>query len=875
MNMSHVGGSDYGNRSSLDSTMHSYHQDTRCENGSGMDPHLHDSSIVNQPLNLSSLEAPDSNPARRHQIIDSLNMGTGSSASGGAPRLEFRAGTTWKLAYQRNNKSKDQKNLRCFPNCCLGFGHQDGFCGQSITVVFDYIPASISANSLVACGEFAVDGSSGHVPGSIITLDCINKHGAEDEDKKQFCYMKGHRMPLKHQQQHHMQQLHSSELGEFKSLPGHQQTLFEFNRNLKGWHYGFLGSKKTRNMYHVFRAYVLEKVQEANSANDLAKYKVLAMCQSPPWQMYCRRRKYNHIVQKKSRRVVGSSASEAAEAEMQIQRQIDEEASKAAAAKAMARRVASANARNRIHGEHLAHPMDPINDLTGDSYVRNEPMKRARGAQSMASDAGSFKRRPKAISIPAPRSDHRRSGSMSEYKSEGLDVFGSISLDNQGVHDFEAQFASLQRGGAPLPNLSSPSGLHSDTRFERLVKLIRELGLPEHLEPHKFSVSNQKMGQFSQQVCSFLVHWKELITQWPPQIPYRAHEYIHRVRDPHDKGAENVLDDYERFALFMLTRRQFRHDVTVFAKTNQGGLRNADPYEVSVFALKLFTEHFQHFLKEDGKPVDFRSDTIVKEEGGRTRPVWISETSENDHNTSNNNVHSALSAGLGPGTSAPGLAPFLPGNYFDISLTPRANHLNQEDYDMLQASLQTPRGLSGGPAPWGSMGNSALGNGFRFSSFNASGKHFDPNTLTSASSSSSFTKESNIGKSLSGLTPKNSFLMTPKGSFMLSPKNSFSLNPRFLNSDPKMDLDMMNLPSPGFRSPRLFAQVDTFLEDTKDYPSLASANMSLHSPSAKDSQTAFKAFMSSNAQRGSSSNVLMSSTNSNVYPTASNSSSSN
>mmetsp|Transcript_18437 Transcript_18437/g.32750 ORF Transcript_18437/g.32750 Transcript_18437/m.32750 type:complete len:86 (-) Transcript_18437:10-267(-) len=85
MNMSHVGGSDYGNRSSLDSTMHSYHQDTRCENGSGMDPHLHDSSIVNQPLNLSSLEAPDSNPARRHQIIDSLNMGTGSSASGGAP----------------------------------------------------------------------------------------------------------------------------------------------------------------------------------------------------------------------------------------------------------------------------------------------------------------------------------------------------------------------------------------------------------------------------------------------------------------------------------------------------------------------------------------------------------------------------------------------------------------------------------------------------------------------------------------------------------------------------------------------------------------------------------------------------------------------
>ena len=38
---------------------------------------------------------------------------------------------------------------------------------------------------------------------------------------------------------------------------------FEFNRNLRGWHYGFLGSKLTRNVRHAYKAYVLEKVPAA------------------------------------------------------------------------------------------------------------------------------------------------------------------------------------------------------------------------------------------------------------------------------------------------------------------------------------------------------------------------------------------------------------------------------------------------------------------------------------------------------------------------------------------------------------------------------------------------------------------------------------
>merc|ERR1712176_1342853 len=61
-------------------------------------------------------------------------------------RLEFNPDIVWLCAYQRNNKSNGQKNLRCFPNHSDS-GHQRGFCGQSILV--DYYPSNAkhSANT--------------------------------------------------------------------------------------------------------------------------------------------------------------------------------------------------------------------------------------------------------------------------------------------------------------------------------------------------------------------------------------------------------------------------------------------------------------------------------------------------------------------------------------------------------------------------------------------------------------------------------------------------------------------------------------------------------------------------------------------------------
>ena len=179
-------------------------------------------------------------------------------------------------AYQRNNKSKGQKNLRCFPSCCVGFGHQEGFCGQSVTITLTLPkehPAALDPSCLVGIAEFAVEGSPVRALNELLALSNPKKNMRKVLDGT-GSYLEGCRLPWRESDR--------VQNGE----DGVHRVEFEFNKHLKGWHYGFLGSKKTREYYHVFRAYVLQK--DANSG----KHRVLAFVTSPPWQMYCRRRKH-------------------------------------------------------------------------------------------------------------------------------------------------------------------------------------------------------------------------------------------------------------------------------------------------------------------------------------------------------------------------------------------------------------------------------------------------------------------------------------------------------------------------------------------------------------------------------------------------------
>ena len=185
-------------------------------------------------------------------------------------------------AYQRNNKSKGQKNLRCFPSCCVGFGHQEGFCGQSVTITLTMPkthPASNRLRDLVGIAEFAVEGSPARRANELVSLGNPQKNIRRVLDG-QGEYLEGCRIPWRESER-----LQHAERGE-------DRVEFEFNKHLKGWHYGFLGSKKTREFYHVFRAYVVQR-----DSDNPKLYRVLACVTSPPWQMYCRRRKHTtHMI---------------------------------------------------------------------------------------------------------------------------------------------------------------------------------------------------------------------------------------------------------------------------------------------------------------------------------------------------------------------------------------------------------------------------------------------------------------------------------------------------------------------------------------------------------------------------------------------------
>ncbi|CAK9020186.1 Uncharacterized protein SCF082_LOCUS14819 [Durusdinium trenchii] len=209
---------------------------------------------------------------------------TTNNNSSAQPRLEFHSNIEWAPAYQRNNKANGQKNLRCFPNHCQGLGHQRGFCGHSIVINFFYLPPTVKGK-LYSFGHFciadcelnspaaaAAKGVSRErfKPGDILPMDQVQPK-IRQADEPLLEYIEG-------------LELQDRRL----DADGTVRVNFEFNRNLKGWHYGFLGSKLTRNVYHTFRSYVLEHV--AATAEEPEHYRVLAAVTSPKWKLFCRRR---------------------------------------------------------------------------------------------------------------------------------------------------------------------------------------------------------------------------------------------------------------------------------------------------------------------------------------------------------------------------------------------------------------------------------------------------------------------------------------------------------------------------------------------------------------------------------------------------------
>lgn len=64
-----------------------------------------------------------------------------------------------------------------------------------------------------------------------------------------------------------------------------ESSVFEFNKERRGWHYGWASNKHTCNSEHCLQCYVLEETAEPNV------FILRAICQSPSFMLFCRRRR--------------------------------------------------------------------------------------------------------------------------------------------------------------------------------------------------------------------------------------------------------------------------------------------------------------------------------------------------------------------------------------------------------------------------------------------------------------------------------------------------------------------------------------------------------------------------------------------------------
>lgn len=167
---------------------------------------------------------------------------------------------SWTQRYQRNNKRTGLKNLRCFPYCSDDHKAR-GFCGRPVTIHMSLSPTD-SVSDYMFYGEFVKADSTTNAEYSSIKL---HQAIAKERTKKD---------PFN--------PWYKGDVTDTSSIPN--IAVVEFNRQKKGWHYGWVSNKHSCDLEHLFRAYVFKKV-----SND-ETFDLLMSVNSPTFTLFCRRR---------------------------------------------------------------------------------------------------------------------------------------------------------------------------------------------------------------------------------------------------------------------------------------------------------------------------------------------------------------------------------------------------------------------------------------------------------------------------------------------------------------------------------------------------------------------------------------------------------
>jgi len=165
--------------------------------------------------------------------------------------------------YQRNNKKRGLKNLRCFPSC--GFRHKErGFCGRSLEIEVNH-ESNVNTRNLRCWVEFVKKGDPSPVRAGdkVDTSWVLGKERNKDEPMRPWVL--GERVDEKCDE---------------------KISIFEFNKERKGWHYSWTSNKHTCNAEHCLQCYVFQ-----TTAYDQRVLECIDVFQSPHFMLFCRRRR--------------------------------------------------------------------------------------------------------------------------------------------------------------------------------------------------------------------------------------------------------------------------------------------------------------------------------------------------------------------------------------------------------------------------------------------------------------------------------------------------------------------------------------------------------------------------------------------------------
>ena len=162
--------------------------------------------------------------------------------------------TEFRDHYVRNNRSKGQKNLRCFPSC-NSKGHSDhGFCGNAMKCRA-VLSSDVPYTRIRCFAEIRVESITGNKTKGVVSTTCpgglnpgvsvplSNLRGQVKCESKPFA-------PLFEL---------SADCVDASKIP---HVVVEFSISPASWHYGWRSSKYAKNYVHYVRAYLCVQLGE-------------------------------------------------------------------------------------------------------------------------------------------------------------------------------------------------------------------------------------------------------------------------------------------------------------------------------------------------------------------------------------------------------------------------------------------------------------------------------------------------------------------------------------------------------------------------------------------------------------------------------------